>query len=414
MSSNPNNYLDGTLVGIVVGGDINDPAPDQSCNMKVFIPGLHGKDVKIEHLAFSSMMKSPTKSSQDTFEGVLDPGSLVFVRKDTGSPICHIIGTANDIYNPDSRTPGNIDLVHSIPFIADIMRRTIDVRIPPQIIETVVGGAKVKTIREKGRLHSHNLTAGLPSNAALYNLSGTILPQVTGVTTAVQSAANILDSAVAAVLPGSPFSLGNLLSNLPSDLMNVLASALPPGLMAAFNNMNLLMQSIESTGASFSLAAKCDPIVFMNNAVSLLSQATNLSDMISAMQRLQTDTSLYGLENLPFTSLVQNTPFGNVLQRIGPTGDVLGFTPPNVAQAINTAMNLMTSATAFPGVNIGQNFFGAGAKTMMDMVGRLPSAQMGEALNMLNTLNTSGPAQTIAKFVKDTAGGGNPFKNFRS
>lgn len=408
----PNNYLDGTLVGVVVGGDINDPAPDQSCNMKVFIPGLHGKDVNVDHLGFSTMMKSPTKGSQTTFEGVLDPGSLVFVRKDTGSPLCQIIGTANDIYNPEARVPGNIDLLHSIPFIADIMKRTIDIRIPPQIIETVVGGAKVKTIKEKGKLHSHNLTAGMPNNAALYNMSGMILPQITGVTTAVQTAASILDSAVAAVLPGSGFSLGNLLSNLPSELMKTLTNSLPSGMMAAFNNMNTLMQSIESGGTPFSLAAKCIPEVFQANAVELLSQVTNLSDMISVMRRLQTDTSLYGMDDLPFTSMVQKTPYGDVLQKIDPSGMVIGFAPPNVQQALQSAMDLMSSATSFPGVNIGQNLFGDGAKTVMSMLGRLPASEMGKAMDMLNVLNTSGAAQKVANFVKDTASGENPFKNF--
>lgn len=410
MSNLPkNSAASGMVYGIVVGGHDADPAPDQSGNLRVYFPGIHGKDVDVKHLNFSPRLMSPTKGTQQEFPGGLDPGSLVVALKDTGSNYCQIIGLANDTNRAEERIPGNTDLLQ---FVKQYLSTELDIRRPPNIQETTKGGAKVKIAKEKGK-HHHNLLKGLPTHGALYNMCGTILPQVTGVATAIQSASSLLDDAIASVLPGAPFSLGNLLGNLPNDLMKALDSALPPGLMDAFNNMNNLMQTIEAAeGAAFSLAAKCDPTTFMNNAVGLLSKATNLSEMVSTMQRLQTDTSLYGLDKLPFTPLVKATGFGNVLQRVDPLGNVLSFAPPEVAKAAETAMSLMSSATSFPGVNIGQNFFGDGAKTVMSMINRLPAAEMGKAMSMLNALNTSGAAQKAAKFVKDTSQGANPFKNF--
>lgn len=412
MSSNPNNFLDGTLVGIVVGGDINDPAPDQSCNMKVFIPGLHGKDVKLDHLGFSTMMKSPTKGSQTTFEGVLDPGSLVFVRKDTGSPVCHIIGTANDIYDPESRTPGNIDLVHSIPFIADIMRKTINVRIPPNIQEVVENGVKIRKIIEKNKYHSHNLTAGIPSNGAIYPLGGTVLPSVKGVPTAAQATQNILTAAVATALPGVAMSLGGILNMITGTIARELFSKMPPQAVAAFNSMSMLVQSIESTNiGSFMTGARVDPATLLANTVKLLAQTTNISDVVSVFQRIQYDTSLYGIDKLASTIIKTVTPFGIIQQSIDASGNITNIIPKAVEEAAKAFGNLMSNPAAFAGVNPGQNLFGASASSMFNMFGRLAGAAQQTAIDMSNKLNQSDKAQKFTEVAKKT-NGDNPFSLF--
>jgi hypothetical protein len=234
------------------------------------------------------------------------------------------------------------------------------------------------------------------------------------VTTAVQAATSVLDDALASALPGTSFSLGNLLNSLSGGLLDQLTQALPKNLMKSFTNMTTLMQSIEaSTGGSFSLAAKCDPEVFLTNAVGLLSQATNLSDLISAMQQLQTDTSLYGLENLGNTVVDVQTAFGKVKQSVDAFGNIIGYIPPDVASAAQTFTSALTSATSFPGVNIGQNLFGQSAAIIGDMINRLPPDNMKNAVSMLDKLNTSGDAKKIFNFVKATVeGDGNPFNFF--
>ncbi len=461
--SSPNNFTDGTLVGIVVGGDINDPAPDQSCNMKVFIPGMHGKDVKFEHLAFSTMQKSPSKSSQSTFEGTLDPGSVVFVRKDTGSNQCHIIGTGNEIYDPSARVPGNIDLLQ-IPALQQALKRTIDIRIPPNVKESSVGGVKVRKTEEKGQLHNHALLAGIPANGAIYSLSGVICPQVKGIATATQVAASILSPALAALIPGASISLGNILGSLASgsvlgglagvagsviggtvgdvvsgiagetagdivgdivtgatagvsaalllDLRAQMFSKLPPSAIQSFTSMSALSQSIETgVGGGFTSGGKADPVTFLTNAVDLFSQCGNLSDLIQAMQQLQYDTSLQGADKLPKVSFAVSTPFGIPMpMELDATGAISSLIPAPLQAAIDALSGAMSSASAFPGVNIGENLFGESAKTMFDMFGRLGGPNQAKAIAMAKILNQSGIAQNFDKVLKQTVGGGNPLK----
>lgn len=480
--SSPNNFTDGTLVGIVVGGDINDPPSDQSCNMKIFIPGMHGKDVKFEHLAFSTMQKSPSKSSQSTFEGTLDPGSCVFVRKDTGSNQCHIIGTGNEIYDPEARTPGNMDLLQ-IPAVQEALNKTIDVRIPPQIKETMSGGVKVRQKEEKGQLHKHALMAGLPANGAIYNLSGAICPQVKGVATASQAAAMILSPALASMIPGASVSLGNILGSLTGgnvlgglagvaasvvsgtaasavtgaiagavaggiggavasvagaldssiggfvgdivtgatqgvdaellkDLQAQLFSKLTPQMKQSFTSMSLLSQSIETgVGGGFTSGSKVDPVTMLTNAVDLFSQCGSLSDMVQCMQQLQYDTSLQGADKLPKVSFMISTPFGIPMpMELDASGAIASLIPKPLQAVIDAASKAMSSASAFPGINPGENLFGGSAQTMFDMFGRLSGPNQKYALDMAKKLNQSGVAQKFDLALKVSVKGGNPFQ----
>ena len=465
--SSPNNFTDGTLVGIVVGGDINDPPSDQSCNMKVFIPGMHGKDVKFEHLAFSTMQKSPSKSSQSTFEGALDPGSCVFVRKDTGSNQCHIIGTGNEIYDPSARVPGNRNLLE-IPAVQEAINRTIDIRIPPQIKESMVGGVKVRQKEEKGQLHKHSIMAGVPANGAIYNLSGAICPQVKGIATASQAAAMILSPALASLIPGASVSLGNILGSLSSgnilgglagvagsvigaaaanvvagavagaldtsiggfvgdivtgatqgvdpelllDLQDQLFSKLSPSMKQSFTSMSLLSQSIETgTGGGFTSGSKVDPVTLLTNAVDLLSQCGNLSDMVQCMQQLQYDTSLQGADKLPKVAFMVSSPFGIPMpMELDASGAISSLIPKPLQAAIDAFSGAMSSASAFPGINPGENLFGGSAKTMFDMFGRLSGPNQKYALDMARKVNQTGTAQNFDKVLKTTVKGGNPLQ----
>jgi len=460
-----NSFSDGTLVGIVVGGDDSDPASDQSNNMKIFIPGLHGKDVKTEHLAFSTMMKMPSKSSQSTFEGTLDPGSMVFVKKDTGSNQCHIVGTGNEIFDPSSRVPGNFDLL-SLPQIQKAINTVIDVRIPPTITETTVGGVKVRQIKEKGEKHKHGLLQGIPANGAIYPMSGMIMPQMNGIASASQSAANILTPSIAALLPGITPSLGSILGSLASgnpigalaagvvagsavnsivsdsvgsvagpvagdivgaavsgvtaafttkialDLQKKLFSGLSPQMRMSFMSMSKLVQSIETTNTGmFTSGAKADPVTLMTNAANILGRCNNLNDMVHCMQRLQYDTSLYGQDKLPSLTLLVSTPFGIPLPvSVSASGAITQNIPKPLQMAIQAASAAMSSASAFPGVIPGQNLFGSSAKTMFDMFGRLSGPAQSAALSMSQALNQSASARTFNNACQRTVQGGNPLK----
>jgi hypothetical protein len=483
----PNNFTGHQLVGIVVGGDINDPAPDNSCNMKIFIPGYHGKDVKPEHLAFSTMSKSPTKHSQQSFEGVLDPGTTVFISKDTGSNQCHILGLANEISNSNARVPGNIDLLSNfVKHITGIDPRDVEikVRIPPTTKEETVNGALIRKKQEKGKDHKHRLLDGIPSNGAIFPLSGMVLPDFGPVSTAKESFSNILENIVTpnilGMLPGLNIPIGGMLGSLVSgnlagglsgvvsgalsniqgsiaqaagdiagnlaggavgsltgdaaarvaaqaaaqvafssvsvindkllsELSKELMSKLSPEMKITFTNMTSLMQTVEQSSGALNVG-RVDPITFLTNSVSLLGKAKSIGDMISAAQQLQFDDALKGTANLPKISIPISTPFGTMPINIGADGSIAS----NASNALKTAFSAfesaMGNASAFPGINAGQNLFGSAAKDMLNMFGRMSGPANAAAVELSKTLNQNDIAKTFDKIVKQTLGG-NSFNN---
>jgi hypothetical protein len=447
----PSSFNDSMLVGIVVGGHDADPASDHSGGMRIIIPGLHGPDVQTNHLAFSSMQKSPTNYSQQSFEGTLDPGTCVFVRKDTGSNMCHIIGMANEIYDPNGQISGNFNLL-SIPQIAKAIQQTIDVRIPPTIQETTEKGVKIRKKQEKGENHKHALLANIPSNGAIYPLAGSIVPNVKNVSTAIEAFSGILTPSIAGLLPGINVSLGNLIGSLTSgnllgslagnvvgnvinqiggdlpgeivgavgaaatkmisqnelrDLSKQLTSKLNPEMRQTLNSMSLLLSTIETTtGGGFTSGGKVDPLSYMSNAVDLLGQTRQIGDMIQAFQQLQYDTSLFGQDKLPNITIMIDTPFGKVPLSISPTGIISKNIPAPLQQLINSFVSQLTSASGFPGVNPGENLFGDSAKTMFDMFQRLSPQAEKVAIELSRTLNQNDVAKTFDRAVKKTVQGG--------
>ena len=448
-----NNFTDGMCVGIVVGGDINDPAPDHSGGMRIFIPGLHGKDVQVKHLAFSSMQKAATNLSQQAFEGVLDPGSVVYVRKDTGSNMCHILGTANEIFDPDSKIPGALDLVNTLPQIQQALKKTINIRIPPQIQEQMVNGVRVRIPQEKNELHRHNLLAGIPANGAIYSLAGSIVPNVVNVSTAIQSFNNILTPAIASLLPGLNVSMGNLLTSLatgklvgslagnivgavtggilPSQIVGAvglaattmitskemrnlsrqLLSGLSPQMRTTFRSMSLMTSSIETgVGGGFMTGGRVDPMFYMTNAVGLLGKCRGVGDMVYCMQQLQYDSRLYGTSRLPNITIMIDTPFGIKLPlSIDPSGLISQNIPAPLQALISTFTSSLTKSNLFPGVNPGENLFGASAATMFNMYNRMAPEIQNVAINLAKKLNQSAPANVFAATNRITNRGGNPF-----
>ena len=218
--SYPKNFPSGAQiqVALVAGGDITDPAKDQSCNQRLFSPLEHSdQGVKIQHLAFSPMMHSPTNGSQQTFHGTMDPGSLVYVLKTTGQNGGIIIGQANDLLNWDRRSKGNDDLIGTTA--NELFKRTIKINIPPDIEEKVEKGAKVKKIKEKGREHSHDVLKGLPSHGALHGMSGWKIPQMNNIPTAVQNFSGITTNDMLMNMPGQLMSIGGMFRGLAGGFM---------------------------------------------------------------------------------------------------------------------------------------------------------------------------------------------------
>lgn len=415
MTGYPKNFPGGgqLQIGIIAGGDVNDPPSDHSSNQRVYCPLEHSPDgVKVEHLAFSPMQHSPTGHSQQTFPSALDPGTLVYVMKTTGQNHVSIIGQANDLYNSKS-TPGNLDLMQSNPIVQQMINRTIDVLIPPDIQEGKERGAKIRKIKEKGKEHSHSLLKGLPTHGALFNMAGYKLPQIKEVPTALQEfqqlltedqLGQIMNMASQAMSLGSMFgglnntgsgmgggggagaglgssqptgdyaayantqavaantatldlqasvSFMNETVNPGSRLENIL-SALDgkPELQDAIKSLSVLTQSNLSGPQNCGTFASGEPLhldTYLTNAEQLLSSVTCVADIMSAMTQLQSDLTLFGQDQLPSITMTSNTAMGNVAHTVSLTGNVQVQHSSSTQKNLQSMQSMMNSASQSPG-----------------------------------------------------------------
>lgn len=408
MSNLPKNSAATNMVyGIVVGGHDADPAPDQSGGLRVYFPGLHGKNVQIEHLNFSPRIMSPTKGSQHEFPGGLDPGTLVVALKDTGSNYCQILGIANDTNGYDQRLAGNSDLLQ---FVNQFMSQNIGVRLPPEIYEDQVDGVRVRKIREKG-FHNHNALRGLPTHGALYPLSGAPIPRVSGIATAKQPYDDLLTGDVLGSLPGVFMTLGKMFSLVQSTgLLRNITKNVPPEVAQAVGSIGNLIQAVEtSEGAGFNVGGRVDQQTYLNNATSLLGQARNVSDVVSALSRLQTDSSLFGTDKLANGIIDSAINFGASKLSISPNGSIMRYLPKETRQAIQTTLKVLK---LFNSVFPGQNLFGGSAEQMLKMLTRLTPKSAAFALLQLTKLNAGPQAFRFDNLNRNTVSGGNPFQQF--
>lgn len=408
MSSTPkSSAVSGLCYGIVVGGHDADAPSDYSGNLRVYFPGIHGKDVNVKHLAFSPRLMSPTRSTQQEFPGGLDPGTLVVAMKDTGSNQCQIIGLANDINNNDQTIEGNMSLLQGI---AQYLTLNIQVRPPPTARDATVNGARIRQLQEKGQLWNHGMTRGLPTHAATYNLTGMRIPQVSSVSTALQSFDNLITDSMIGNLPGVAMSLGTLVSSILNTvaIMKQLNGKMSGPNMLAFQSMSYLLQSVEQTeGAGFMTGTRVNQDVYQRNAVNLIAQATGISDMVNVFQRLQYDTSLFGLDTLAPVVNAIASPYGTKYRSFSPSGQMVNYTPAAVAIAAKAASTFLSGA-GFPGVIPGQNMFGGSSSVMQDLPNRLGTSSY--SIGMLQAIATDPVGVLINEGLRAVNQGGNPLQ----
>lgn len=376
--------MNNLIGGILVGGHDGDPDPNQNGLCRIYLPQYQGNQVKKEHLAFSPVLMPPNQGGATEFNGVADPGQSVLCLKSgpPGDTSLVVLG-AFPTNRQDGGQPGNVNLNTAFKAMVEAFATEINVNIPPNVKETTEGGARVRKIQEKGQRHKHDLLKGIPSHAATYNMSGIVHKQLTNVSTATQAFSNILTGSMLSALPGTNFSVSSILSSLTSSALDELLSSMSPQLAQGVQNMFTLMQSMEiNEGGGFSTMGRVDPTTYLANAVSLLKGNQSLGEVIANIQRLQTDTSLFGLDKLGSASFDIPTAFGMIKMTLSPTGEILNETPEVVQKAIQLFTGLMTSGAGFPGVGL-DNMFGGSASVMSDMFNRLPPDKQTIAKSMM-------------------------------
>lgn len=458
----------GIQIGIIAGGHMDDPAKDHSGNQRVVSPMEHGSGVQLEHLNFSPMSHSPTQHSQQCFPGVMDPGTLVYVLKNTGQSQVTIIGQANDLHNSSNRTPGNMDLLSNW---SQLFTMTTGVSTPPSIEETEENGAKIRKIKEKGQMHSHSLLKGLPTHGALFDMTGFRIPAMPNIPTAKQKGQQMMTNDMMDQLQGTIGNIGGMfqglmngggmggfgggkggggagagaagsgnfgVSYMPNGVaepgsvdvsLDTVKANLTPQMQDAISSLSYLIQNYDtSNGVAFVTDNQVHEETYLKNAQDLLCQVTCLDDLMYVLQRLQWDTSLHGLDKLLNIEQEIETAWGTALQTVWANGHIhieySNTASNNLSTFANTLMDANTSSglgfspptpTGSSGGSGGGgkssgmgNMFGKGATQIMEMMQRLPQSGESEVKKMTEKLSGGMDQQKLMQIVKSTVDGGNP------
>lgn len=370
------------VYGIVVGGNDKDPDPTQSGGVRIYVPGEYGKDVDVKHLPFSRTLAQGNQHGVTTFNPPPEHGAAVMAMKmggHSGSGHLTILGTVPNDINKDSTTPGNSN---PWPAVLQAIKDVTSIRIAPNVGS---GAAGSKPPQEKGKYHSHELVKYLPSTTTLWPMIGIQIPQVQNIATATQAFSSILTGDMLSMLPGMNMTLGSLMSSMPAALKDELFKNIPPEIGGAIDSMSNLMQSMEIVeSGGFNTATKINPEVYFNNAANLLSDARTIYDMVGSFQRLQFDTSLFGLDSLPPTSFTSTGgPFGDIPMSIDALGNITSLVPEGVQKLADTFSSLMSNGAGFPGVFPGANMFGGSSGVLNEMFNRLPSGELTKAVTQM-------------------------------
>lgn len=382
---------------VASGGDPDsgDHPKDQSCNLKLFSPTEHSETgVPYQDLPFSTLMRATGQHSQQTFPGVPDPGTVIYMLKSAGEVGGIMMGQSNTLLRGGAGGGGG-NLMNGV--VQKLQQMDIGVSMPPQIQETEENGVKIRKIKETGQMHSLSQLDGLPVHGALFNMSGFRLPEIKQVPTAKQHAQEMISGQMLQQLQGQIMSLGQMFQGLAGKtgsggggggippipttpqpppqttpetvtttaydrIQQSLASK--PQMQAAVRSLSNLIQGLEvNDGVAFFTGDVVHEETYLQNAEDLLSKANTIDDVMNVLTRLQWDTSLFGREKLDNVVIEMETAFGIALQEVDYNGTITVTYDTEAQDRINAFSELISSNTGAPNISSApppQSNFGSG------------------------------------------------------
>jgi hypothetical protein len=376
----------GLQIGVVIGGDINDPAPDLSGNFKVVSPTEHNPaNFPQDQLPFATIIEPATKSSQSEFGGVPDPSSMVVTLKTTGAnPV--VLGRFRDFANPMQSAPGNNNIMQLMQGQYGMWTNPLGMLAPPRggIEEKTEGGVPVRR-RKQTQEYNPSMIQGLPNHAALWNMAGHRWPQIKEIETATTHFNQVLTSDMLGKLPGQIGSLASLLGSLSGNQKKKIKESVPEDVYNALESMSNMMPGI-SGGSSVLTDFRVNPEAWANNATDILCQCTTISDLQEAFIELETNPDLRGLDEYDELEIVMEGPFGNTTLNVAASGATSSKQSDGFQKAMQAFSSFLQSAEA-ASVNKGQNMFGPSAKTINDMIQRVAPETQAKIKQTLEDVN---------------------------
>lgn len=453
----------GITACVVAGGHKDDKPEDESCGVRL-IPYDGSESIDPMHFGFSQSIQPFSQSAQHTFQGVPEPGTIVYTFGGLGDTLKIPFGQAPAITKNGDGGAGGGQNLRTSKQVEKWRKTDIGVSTPPKIVSKKVNGVEVREPQETGDMHSLSLLEGLPNHAALFGMSGFRLPSIKDIPTALQTNDQMMTEDMMNQMMGQVMSLGQMFQGLmgkgggasmgnpsaagagdnsvsvnPNTTINVMPDIianLTPNMQTALTNLTRLVQGMETTGGvAWMTSDMVHQETYLQNAQALLSQVKSISDLMFVLQRLQWDTSLFGRENLDNVVVQIESAFGIGLQEIDYNGtitvtyDEAGMAAQNAYNTSfhsNTTNPSLSSAPQGQGSSTGSssgggagqiasqvqsmigNMFGQSSGTIQDMLKRLSPQSEKVAKKMHEKLNQDQVAQKQQEIVKKTTEGGDP------
>ena len=304
-----------TFVGVVVD-DLDD---QEQGRCKIAIPSTMGPNLDISKLPWSQMASQSDDQGSLTFNRPPQVGSLVMAyapggTKSSGEYI--VTNVLNHIPAQDRAISGNLSLSQIGWFFSAISTIPSGVQLIQNIVQTVDGvnltDRPVPSILE---------LSGMPTNAnpALVKAYS----EVTNVATASLAQAQAMTASIASLIPGTAFSLGNLLTSMSSGLQNEVLESMNSEVAAGLQNLTTLMTTFTPVvGNNFTqISNNINPSTFFNSAASILSGARNYADLQSRLLNIANNAGIRNLSGLS-ASLTIDGPFGDIDLTINSDGSI--------------------------------------------------------------------------------------------
>jgi hypothetical protein len=496
-------------------------AEDHSSNRGYYLPTRYGEDSNPEDAMLSPMLNSPTGFMQQAFPGGLDSGTPIVVMRELGSLGGLILGQSNTIKK--GGTGATNKGLASAAKVSELTSTQRNINIAPDVKEVEENGVKIRKIIEKGEQHSLDLLDGLPIHGALFDIAGFRLPEIKNIPTAKQTNDQMMSMENLQQMMGQIMSLGQMIQGLAGNkgagggaggfgagsiapstpgtvytppgantgaggaeyggglgnnviravnapegtpLYTIMEGVTPP-MKSAINSLSLLLQGYQAEGGvAFVTGDVVHEDTYLQNAQDLLSQVTNLDDLMNVLGRLHWDETLRGTDQLQSVVNEIQTAWGVALQEIDYNGNIIITYGAEDANLEMDFANTMTSNTSSPalgyftgtdstysvnatgasqgfggggaggaggggggGTNpqqvmgqvqgflgqiqglaqgMSQNMFGESAGTLKDMWKRMTREQENDAKEMHKKLNQASDTQEMSQIVEATVKGGNP------
>lgn len=281
---------------VVSGGHKGKPDPNKSGAVQCFNPAYHGPNIDPTDMPFNTPSTPSFGPFCEMHGGPPEPGTVLSgTRGALGEgQTLNITGAYSGGINGTGQTvAGNQSL--GLSLIQRVSGLATSKSGKPRVIEKMVDGVLVRKIEETGKDWMHNMTQGIAPHAAWNPIAGQFLQEMKNVETAKQSFSQIPNAGMIAKLPGSIMNLGSLVKGLTSKQKAKVTQNMSPLVAQGFESMANLISDTETSGTTMT-GGRINPEVFTENMIDLLSQVTNISDLVDVMHRLQYDESIRGLE----------------------------------------------------------------------------------------------------------------------